>query len=840
MQRELSFLFLLFFFCQYTVAQPPSPEQFLGYKMGSRYTPHWKIVDYFKQVAAAAPDRVKLQTYGQTTEGRPLIVAYIAQPENMAQLENIRQNNLRLAGLANGNAKGTVTNTPAIVWLSYNVHGNEASSSEAAMLTLYALADPKNNQASEWLKNTVVIIDPCLNPDGRERYINWYQSVAGSAYNPDPNAREHHEPWPGGRTNHYNYDLNRDWAWQTQPESQQRMKLYNSWLPQVHVDFHEQGYNSPYYFAPAAQPYHEVITPWQRAFQDTIGRHLAKQFDQNGWLYFTKERFDLLYPSYGDTYPIYNGAIGMTYEQGGIASGLGVLTASGDTLTLQDRVRHHYTTGIHTIDAVANNARQLINEYQKFFQTAVANGVGAYKTYIIKYIPDDAQRIGALLQLLQKNGIRYGTGKGASLKGFNYDNGREEVFTTTASDIIIPSQQPKSTLVKVLFEPAAKLVDSVTYDITAWSLPYVYGVKTYATRDRINISDTVKLTRVNNIPENVYGYILPWNGLSAAKMLSQLLQKGIKVRYSEVPFTIGNQTFNRGSVIILKTGNQYYPALWDTVCQLANRHHIALQPVNTGFADKGVDFGSSSIIPVSSRRIAMLTGEGVSPNAAGEVWFLFDQELHYPVTLINASDMARVNWSDYDVLILPDGYYRFLSDKTTTDVLKDWINKGGHIIAMENTVMQLSKLDWSIKPKKNEDDSSAGDPFEALKKYENRERDALSDYTPGSIFKVALDNTHPLAFGYPTYYYTLKQDSRIYNFFNDNGWNVGIIKKEKQVAGFVGSKLSTRLQDGLLFGVQDIGRGTVTYLADDVVFRSFWQNGKLLFCNAVFFVGQGL
>lgn len=838
MQRGLSLIIVLFLLYQNTFAQLPSPEQFLGYKIGTRYTPHWKVVDYFKQVAAAVPNRVKVQAYGKSVEGRPLIVAYIAQPEHMAQIENIRQNNLRLAGLAENNANGTITNAPAIVWLSYNVHGNEASSSEAAMLTLYYLADPKNNTANKWLKNIVVIMDPCLNPDGRERYINWFQSVVGSQYNPDPNAREHREPWPGGRTNHYNFDLNRDWAWQTQIESQQRMKLYNSWLPQVHVDFHEQGYNSPYYFAPAAQPYHEVITPWQRTFQDTIGRYLSKQFDQNNWLYFTKEVFDLLYPSYGDTYPIYNGAIGMTYEQGGIASGLGVITASGDTLTLADRVLHHYTTGLSTIEVAANNAGKLLSEYQNFFHNAITNGVGDYKSYIIKYTMEDAQRIDALLQLLRKNKIDYGKGKAASLRGFNYDSGREEAFTVNTSDIIIPSLQPKSALVKVLFEPNAKLVDSVTYDITAWSLPYVYGVKAYATHERLNITDTVTTATVTNMAADTYGYIIPWSGIVSAKLLSQLLQKGIKVRYSEVPFVIGNQSFNRGSLIILKSGNQYYSGLWDAVRQLADSNHIPLTPVNTGFADKGVDFGSRSIIPVRQRRIAIISGEGVNANAAGEAWFLLDQELQYPVTVINTTDMMRINWSDYDVLILPDGNYRFLSDKTTTDVLRDWVNKGGNVVAMENAVAQLSKLDWTIKQKKSDDDTNTNNPYEALKKYGERERDMLSAYTPGSIFKVTLDNTHPLAFGYPAYYYTLKQDDHIYNFIEEGGWNVGVIKKEKQVAGFVGSKLSNRLQDGLLFGVQDIGRGTITYLADDVLFRSFWQNGKLLFCNAVFFVGQ--
>ena len=254
---------LLFFVCStlLAAAQVQSPEQFLGYKVGERFTPHWKISEYFRHVAAAAPASVRLQQYGQTYEGRPLYLAFVSAPQHISSLESIKAANQQLASGNRG-----ATPSPVIVWLSYNVHGNEASSSETAMMTLYSLVQPGNTKEKAWLQNTVVIIDPCLNPDGRDRYVNWYKSVVGKVYNPKPEAREHKEPWPGGRSNHYNFDLNRDWAWQTQLESQQRLKVYLDWLPQVHVDFHEQYPDAPYYFAPAAEPYHEVITPWQRDF----------------------------------------------------------------------------------------------------------------------------------------------------------------------------------------------------------------------------------------------------------------------------------------------------------------------------------------------------------------------------------------------------------------------------------------------------------------------------------------------------------------------------------------------------------------------------------------------
>ena len=817
-------------------AQPKSPEQFLGYRIGTHFTPHWKVVNYFQQVAASVPAMVKLQQYGETNEGRPLMVVFISTAENIQNLENIRKNNLRLAN-ESLDKMAAIENTPAIVWLSYNVHGNEASSTEAAMMTLYALVDPSNTKTKEWLKNTIVVIDPCVNPDGRDRYVNWFNSIVGAEYNLSIDAREHAEPWPGGRSNHYNFDLNRDWAWQTQVETQQRIKLYNEWLPQVHVDYHEQGINNPYYFAPAAQPYHEVITPWQRDFQVTIGKNHAKYFDENGWLFFTKEEFDLYYPSYGDTYPIYNGAIGMTYEQAGHSQGgLGVIKNDGDTLTLVDRVMHHYTTSLSTIEISSQNAARLIREFHKFFNDAVTTGVGDYKSYVIKNTPGNEERVKALLQLLDRNNIVYSTAKASAANGYNYNSRRNENFFIDANDILISSLQPKSTLVKVLFEPNSKLVDSVTYDITAWSLPYVNGLNVYATKQSIPSAGawTMPEKNADNATSN-YGYALQWKGMLTAKTVAQLLKNGIKLRYVEEPFELNGNKFDRGSILILKTSNN--SMAWDVVRKICNENNTALYPISTGFVDKGFDFGSSKVHFIKAPRVALVTGQGVGSNSAGEIWFLFEQQLNYPVTLINLNNLSRANWDGFDVLIMPDGNYSFLAEKNSAEEFHNWINKGGKVIALESAVSQLSKLDWAIKIKKPEEVDKKDSVYAALRKYEDRDRDPVASITAGSIYKVELDNTHPLAFGYPRYYYTLKQDDNIYDFMKD-GWNIGIIRKDEPVAGFVGYKLRPRLKDGLLFGVQNVGNGTITYLADDVLFRNFWENGKLMFCNAVFLVGQ--
>lgn len=819
-------------------SQLKSPKDFLGYSIGEKYTPHWKVVSYFQSVAAAAPDRVKLQSYGETNEGRPLMLAFISSPENMQNLENIRKNNLRLANTALDRMAPLEENAPAIVWLSYNVHGNETSSSEAAMMTIYSLVDPAETRTKEWLKNTVVIIDPCINPDGRDRYVNWFNSVRGDKINVLPEAREHNEPWPGGRTNHYNFDLNRDWAWQTQVESQQRIKVYHQWLPQVHVDYHEQGINEPYYFAPAAQPYHEVITSWQREFQVTLGRNHAKYFDKEGWLFFTKEVFDLFYPSYGDTYPVYNGAIGMTYEQGGgPRGGAGIITSEGDTLTLLDRVKHHFTTSLSTIEVSSQNAGKLIKEFRKFFNEAVSAGTGEYKTYVIKNKEADQQRIASLLRLMDKNCIQYeyaSAGK-TQVTGFNYTTGKDQPFTPEAGDILLQSQQPHSTLLKVLFEPKSKLVDSATYDITAWAMPYVYGVTAFASKTKI-AGGGARPAKINNELAPAYGYVLPWNGVASARTLGQLMQAGVNVRVAERPFEIGGQSFDRGSLIVIRKGNE---ANWHNipawVSRYANENQVKVSTVNTGFVDKGYDFGSDKVRFLHAPKVALLTGEGVSSYDAGEIWHFFERDLGYPVTLINANDFRRINKEDYQVILLPGGNYSFLNDKAAAEDLKNWISKGGRLIALDRTVGQIARMDWGIKNKKADEPKPGA--YDALQVYEDRESSFLSSYIPGSIFKVEVDNTHPLGFGYPTTYYTLKQDDNMYEFI-DGGWNVGVIKKEPAVAGFIGANLKEKLKDGMVFGVQEVGGGNIVYFADNIMFRNFWENGKLLMCNAVFLVGQ--
>ncbi|WP_299061452.1 M14 family metallopeptidase [uncultured Polaribacter sp.] len=798
-----------------------SPKEFLGYEIGARFTRHHKVVDYFNYVSNTLSN-VKLEKYGETNEHRPLYVSYISSVENINNLETIRKNNLSQTGVISGNSKNDV----AIVWLSYNVHGNEASSTEAAMLTLYELVTSKK----AWLENTVVILDPCINPDGRDRYVNWYNQVKSTPYNVDQNATEHSEPWPGGRPNHYLFDLNRDWAWATQVESQQRIKVYNKWMPHIHVDFHEQGINNPYYFAPAAEPFHEIITDWQREFQTQIGKNHAKYFDKEGWLYFTKESFDLLYPSYGDTYPTYMGAIGMTYEQAGHGrAGLGINTDEGEVLTLKDRATHHLTTGLSTVEISSKNAKRLNSEFRKFFNNANLN----YKSYVLQNENED--KMNGLKELLDTHEIKYENAKNGSVKGYSYATLKDAKLDVSNKDLVIHTDQPKGKMVKALFEPNAKLVDSLTYDITAWSLPYAHGFNAIASKNKVSsLTNNTKNTIVNLEDKSAYAYVSKWNSLEDASFLADLLKNNIVPRFAEKSFSANNISYDKGTLVILRNDNRNID--FDSIIvTIADKHQRQLTSVATGFSQSGVDFGSSAIKPINKQKIAVVSGKATSSLSFGEVWHFFETQLEYPITNINSNNFGYTDLSKYDVIILPSGYYNSILNDSTLSNLKKWVRSGGTLVAIGNALNSFAnKEGFSLKTKKNAEEVTNNN----LIPYEERERKSVANLITGSIFKSTLDNSHPLAFGYDKEYYSLKLSGTSYSYLK-KGYNVGYFDKDSNnVSGYAGSKAVKNVPESLLFGEQTMGRGSIVYMVDNPLFRSFWENGKLFVANAVFLLNS--
>jgi len=684
-------------------------------------------------------------------------------------------------------------------------------------------------------------MDPSVNPDGYNRYTNWNNQVSGKFLNPQGVSREHNEPWPGGRVNHYYFDLNRDWAWQTQLESQQRIVQYNKWMPQVLADIHEMGSQASYYFAPAAQPFHKFITDWQRQFQDAIGINHARYFDKNGWGYFTKETFDLFYPSYADTYSMYNGAIGMTYEQGGGGyAGRGVKTSNGDTLKLADRIAHHATTSLSTVEVSSVNAKSLISQFSEYFENAKSNPPGEYKSYVIKG-SNPTGRLKALCDLLDRQGIVYGHGSPASVSGVGYGSNEDIDFEIDENDLVISAYQPRAVLTQILFDPTSELVDSLTYDITSWALPFAYGLKAFATTSRIDVDKGYAFELASqSVDVDAYAYAMRWNSMTNARILGRALDLGLKPRFANKPFTVDGEYYKAGTVLFMQQDHHHIPAFDQLIAQL-QKDGAGFIPMHTGFVESGKDFGSGSYSLVEKPRVITVAGDGVSSYSLGQIWHTFEEALKYPVTIVEVGDLGRVKWSDFNTLILPEGYYSLKN----MDDIEEWVRGGGKIIAIGSAVNKFAdKEGYTLKKyaeksggeeAKREIDQEKLDM--RLDPFGEGQRRNISNRVPGAVFEAKVDTTHPLGYGLGEYYYTLKTGTRSYEHLT-GAVNAVYLDGELTYYGFVGSKVKEKLANSIVFAEEQHGRGSIIYMVDNPLFRAFWENGKFAFCNALFLAGN--
>ncbi|MCU0410607.1 MAG: hypothetical protein MUC70_04845, partial [Bacteroidales bacterium] len=719
-----------------------TPEQFLGYTPGDRFTLHHSIDGYFRHVAEASPNADYIQ-YGVTWEGRPMGVCVVSSPENIANLENIRMSNLQRAGLAPGEPAADAV---PIVWLAYNVHGSEPVGSEAAMKVLYTLVTGSYPGADEWLKNLIIIIDPCQNPDGRDLFTTRYLRSQGYPPSSDPNGWEHNQGWPSARLNHYLFDLNRDWSWHVQQETKFRMKLYNSFMPQIHADFHEMGAGSSFFFAPGAEPWHEAITPWQKEYHTLTGNTTARLFDAAHRLYFTKDNFDLFCPSFGDTWPLFNGAMGFTLEQGGGAqAGLTFSREGRDTLTLKQRIEGHWLSSIGIIAAANDNRERLLKEFYEFFRSATATPTFKYKTIVIKGSNDPAS-LASLRNLLESNQIRYSSPRvtGKKLIAFDYRADRDGSVTVEKNDLIISAFQPQGRLMQVLFEPDSKSSDSISYDLTAWSLPYVYNIEAYAIEEKLPVAEmpsgdaAVAVTADSAKP---YAYAAPMTGFNELRFMAELYKNGLNVRYSLKPFVAEGKAFGRGSVMVARGDNMKVVDFDKKVTEAASKSSLAAVKLSSGMVTEGKDIGSDYAPVNKAPVVALAGGEGTS-QAFGEIWYYMERELEFPVTVIDGSDLPESDLSEYDILILPGGEYT-----KAKDLIMAFVKEGGRVIAVDNATAlfraeKTTELGKASEAKETEEKKSVKSTFgdtALLTRYDDQRRISASERSSGAIFRVRLD-----------------------------------------------------------------------------------------------------
>jgi hypothetical protein len=870
----------------------PTLEAALGYKLGDAFTSYASLEHYY-QTLAQASDRVKLESYGKSVEGRTLYTVIISTPKNLARLDAIRSAAVRLSDprtLSDGEAQKLIADTPVTVWLMYNVHGNESASSEAAMQVAYELSASQDARVLEWLDKAIVVIDPIANPDGRERYVQFYRERMGSRPRADRFAAEHQERWPGGRANHYLFDLNRDWAWQTQPESAARVKVFRRWYPQVFVDFHEMGPSSTYFFPPPAKPVLEYVQPLLGKWYELYGRANATAFDKHGFRYFTRDTFDFFYPAYGDSWPSLNGAVGMTYEQGGGGvSGLVIdLPDDQRTLTLHERAAHHFVSSLATIEASVQNREARLRDYYEFRRAAIRAGEQTSPRQYYLVPSRNRDRVAHVVEVLLRQGIevRRADSDFDAEDLSDYWGQKIAKKRLPAGTYVVDLAQPAGFLARTLLEREIKHDTVFFYDVSAWSLPLAADVEAY-TAARPARMDSKAINVAPLVSGGIQGaqqptaYIVPAEEDSGMRLLGHLLQENIRAYVAIKSFKVGGREFQAGSIVVPTESN---PAtLADRLQTLATADHCEVFAASTLLSEDGLDLGSDRVRFLRKPRVAVLTETPVSSTDYGALWYLFEQRVDLPFTPVTVENLRSVDLSNYNVLILPPdrgegrGYVRYL-DKALVARLSEWVRDGGVIIAMRGGAVfatkprsGLTSLTYKFvrpedeearveeeksaaaasKPEDRPASASSEKPTPSspaeqekqkqvqlerkLMRYADREKKQNEEEIPGAILRAILDNTHPLGFGMREQVPVINETSPIFEL-TAKGENIAYYPKENiKLSGFLTPENEKKLAQTAYLVRERQGRGFVILFAENPAFRGFWDGTTRLLMNAIYF-----
>ena len=796
-----------------------SPEEFVGYEIGFQHTRHDQIVSYLTYLSSVS-NNANLMEYGKTHEGRKLVMLCVSSKDNLEDIDSIKKEHLKYIDpdieIKNDNT------LPIVINLGYNVHGNEPSSSEAAMLTAYTLVASMNSKINNYRNNAIIFIDPTINPDGRDRHTQWANQFKSKNLISDGMDAEHNESWPRGRTNHYWFDLNRDWLLAINPESRGKLKWYHSWYPNVVTDFHEMGTNSNYFFEPMKSNASEKPLMPKENYEDLnslFATYYSKNLDSIGSFYFTKEAFDGTYPGYGSSYPDLQGGLAILFEQ---ASSRGHLQETDyGTISFAFTIRNQYVSSISTVQAAVENKRKLRDYQKKFFETSISDVTNdKIKAYRFGDVYDQ-NRTKAFIDKLLIHKVK------------TYKSGDK---------FIVPVKQSQSRMVKNIFESYDTYRDSVYYDASAWSISNFYnmkheGVKSFKLGEEvISTDDLVNPSLVN---KSEYAYIVDWDDYNSPAFINFLQEKDIIVYSAFKPFSIKNKSFNYGSVLIPVSKQEINSEeLFKIITKAQTKFQVPVYNTSTGFSVKGIDLGSNNFKVLEPVKAAILIGDGINSYEAGEVWHLLDTRLDMKLVKIRINQFSRVNLNKYNSLTLVSGSYNLL-DSVSKEKIKNWVKKGNTLI----TIANASK--WVIKEKiVNESltvlkDSSSLKEFKRLPYVEASEHIG-KEKIGGTIFKTNIDLTHPIAFGY--------RDGQIPVYKNNNVFlkpaknhysNVSLYDKNPHIDGFVSKdNLNNFIKNSASIIVSKVGSGRVILFADNPNFRGSWYGTNKLFLNALFFGNQ--
>lgn len=813
-----SLIFSLLTFC--SLGQLKSPDEFLGYPLGTRFTYHYQLVNYCKYVAAQKSNIAEWISYGQTNEHRELGILILTKPELKGKLSAIKEQHQQVIQ----GQKSSSVDLPVIINLSFNVHGNEAAGSEAALGAIYDLVKDGGLLASS-TKNFVVLMDPCINPDGRDAYVTQYNRrnfTAGG--NADPNDQEHFEGSVSGRHNHFSFDLNRDWVWQTQIETQQRIAFFQSWLPMVHADFHEQSYQNSYYFPPAAKPYLNFISSTTKELQISVGKSFAQLFDQQKWPYFTSEVYDLFYPGYGDTYPVLNGALGMTLEQGGIRGGLLAQKSNSDTIRFVDRVNHHRQLAVNLVGWSLTNSEAVKSSFYQNQFNARTNPSNLFKSYLIPKA--EISKSSELISLLNRNRIRVGqVDKDFQSNAFSYQEQKNVPIKASIGDLLISAYQSAAPMIQALLDPTPVLEDSLTYDITAWNLFQIHGIRAYGLKEKVSSVTYSESSFVENqVHENHVAYVFK-SSTESSSFVNSLINAGYLVVYNDKKVGFEGQSFEPGHLWVLKKRSS-----WDGLNQLANIAQVKLVGINSYRSQEGADLGSAHFVHIKSSHIAVVVDGSFDVGQQGELAYYLTRQMQLNPSFIPFSQLFKANLSTYSHLIFPNSKSVELS-KSQQTLLDDYVRKGGRVILFENSFRLVGK-DLMLKEK------DLTDSTEVQVAYEDSERHEISKTFTGNLLEVQVEKSHPIGFRVnQANMLLINQADQL--IIPNVKWKAILQTSEKPVYfGFMGSKVKPKVSNSLMLASLSMGSGNYIWFGFNPLFRAVPNHAMVLFENSILYHGN--
>ncbi|MCA0132329.1 M14 metallopeptidase family protein [Winogradskyella alexanderae] len=795
----------------------PTPQSIIGHNVGEWHITHDKLVHYMYALANAS-DRITIEDRGKTFEDRPLILLTITSPQNHQNLDKIKTKHLD----ATEKNSTTFKNRPVVVYQGYSIHGNEPSGSNAALLVAYYLAAAEGAEIENLLNNTVILFDPSFNPDGLQRFAYWANTNRNINLNPDPNDREYSEVWPGGRTNHYWFDMNRDWLPVQLPESRARIKTFHDWLPNILTDHHEMGTNSSFFFQPGIPSRTHPLTPkLNQELTKGIAEYHAKALDKIGSLYYSEESFDDFYYGKGSTFPDINGGIGILFEQ---ASSRGhVQESDNGLLTFPFTIRNQFTASLSTLSAAVGMRQEILKYQHDFFKNARNEASKEKNKAIVFGNTKDASRTKHLAEILYRHKIKF-----HELKTDFTEDGKT---FKKGNAFIVPKNQKNTRLINAMFEKRTSFQDSLFYDISAWTFPLAFNLdySETTTANAGNVINELKHKRGGVTSKSEYAYLFEWHEYYTPKLLNKILNKGLRAKVSLKQFRSNGKSYDYGTIMIpAKNQKLNTTELYLFLEDLAQESHITIDAVSTGL-NEGIDLGSRNFRSVELPKIALLVGDGMSSYDAGEIWHLLDTRYDIIATKLDTKSIGRADLSRYNTIIMVNSNSGL--SETNTKKLKSWIEAGGTLVAYRNALSWLnSKEILKIDFKKRNNIKAKNINFEQRSNFRG------AQVIGGAIFNTKIDRTHPINFGITSYELPMFRNTTLFIKADKNSYNNPIQYTEKPLlSGYISEENLDSLSLSVPLKIGRLGRGKIIGFTDNTNFRAFWYGTNRLLMNAVFF-----